>query len=50
MITSYKLISFSRNVELPIFPDSKHSGYALVRYEDNVAIAMKNSENLNSII
>ena len=44
MTTTYKLISFSRNVELPIFPDGKHSGYALVRYEDNVAVAMKTIE------
>ena len=58
MTTTYKLISFSRNVEIDLNGDpsdgttyiGKHSGYALVRYEDNVAVAMKNSENLNSII
>lgn len=35
MITSYKLVSFSRNVGSISTGFTKHSGYALVRYEDN---------------
>ena len=44
MTTTYKLVAFSRNVELPILPDAKHSGYGLVKYEDGNAVAMKTVE------
>ena len=44
MTTTYKLVAFSRNVELPILPDAKHSGYGLVKYEDGNPVAMKTVE------
>ena len=44
MTTTYKLVAFSRNVELPILPDGKHSGYGLVKYEDGIAVGMKTVE------
>lgn len=43
MTTTYKLISFSRDVEI-IGLNPKHSGYGLVKYEDGVAVAMKTIE------
>ena len=40
MHTRYELVAFSRNVGSISTGFTKHSGYALVRYENNVAVAM----------
>ncbi len=44
MYTRYELVAFSRNVGSISTGFTKHSGYALVRYENNVAVAMKTIE------
>ncbi len=44
MTTAYNIVAFSRDVELPIIPDVKHSGYGLVKYENGVPVAMKTVE------
>lgn len=43
MTTSYKLVAFSRDVEIP-GPNPKHSGYGLVKYEDGQPVAIKTVE------
>ena len=43
MTTTYKLVAFSRNVDI-WGPDAKHSGYGLVKYEDGNPVAMKTVE------
>ena len=52
MTTTYKLVAFSRNVEIDLNGDpsdgttdiGKHSGYGLVKYEDGNPVAMKTVE------
>lgn len=41
---TYKLIAFSRDVNLSPLPNGKHSGYGLVKIENGQAVAMKTFE------
>ncbi len=50
MTTTYKLVAFSRNVDLSLLPDGKHSGYGLVKYEDGNPVAIKTVEVTASAI